>query len=59
MAETFIDENFLLRTPTARRLYHGVAANLPIIDFHSHLDARMLAEDRTFDDLTELWIAPD
>jgi glucuronate isomerase len=59
MAGTFIDESFLLRTPTARRLYHTVAANLPIIDFHSHLDARMLADDRALGDLTELWIAPD
>lgn len=53
------DENFLLRTTTARRLYHEHAASLPIIDFHSHLDARDLAEDRSFRDLAELWVEPD
>ncbi len=51
--------HFLLRTPLARRLYDEVAAPLPIVDFHSHLDAGALAEDRRFRDLTELWIEPD
>lgn len=53
------DENFLLRTTTARHLYHEHAASLPIIDFHSHLDAGDLAADRSFRDLAELWIEPD
>ena len=53
------DEHSLLRTPLARKLYHEQAANLPIIDFHSHLSARDLADDRVFATLTELWITPD
>jgi len=55
----FIGADFLLSNPTARRLYHEHAAALPIIDYHSHLSARDLAQDRPFADLTELWIAPD
>lgn len=53
------DEDFLLRSALARRLYHEVAAALPIIDFHSHLDPVALVEDRRFRDLTQLWIEPD
>jgi glucuronate isomerase len=54
-----IQDNFLLQSATARRLYHDVAAKLPLIDYHNHLDARGLADDRRFADLTELWIASD
>jgi glucuronate isomerase len=32
--KTFMSEDFLLSTPTARRLYHEVAEGLPIIDYH-------------------------
>ena len=53
------NEELLLTTDTARTLYHEVAAELPIIDFHNHLDAAALAEDRRFDDLHALWVAPD
>jgi glucuronate isomerase len=55
----FPDENFLLRSELARQLYHEHAAGLPVIDFHSHLDAGDLAADRRFRDLTQLWIEPD
>jgi glucuronate isomerase len=55
----FADDHFLLRSPLARRLYHEHAAVLPIIDYHSHLDAGDLAADRRFRDLTQLWIEPD
>jgi len=51
--------DFLLRTKTARRLYHEHAESLPIIDYHNHLDARDLVEDRLFENITQLWIAPD
>lgn len=59
MSPPFFHEHFLLETDTARRLYHDCAAALPIVDFHSHISARDLAQDRTFGDLVELWIAPD
>lgn len=54
-----IHDDFLLGTPTARRLYHEVAAPLPIIDYHCHLDAAVLAGDAPFENLTPLWIASD
>lgn len=57
--KAFVHEDFLLGSDLARRLYHAHAAQLPIVDYHSHLSVRDLAQDRTFEDLTELWIAPD
>ncbi len=59
MANTFIDEDFLLRSVTARELYHGIAKKLPIIDYHCHLDPRMVAEDHKFRSITELWLGGD
>ncbi|MCX6909428.1 MAG: glucuronate isomerase [Verrucomicrobia bacterium] len=55
----FIHDDFLLKTRTARRLYHEFAEGLPIIDYHSHLDARDLADDRAFENITQLWLASD
>jgi len=55
----FISDSFLLNNATANRLYHEVAAPLPIIDYHNHLDARALATDAGFTDITALWIASD
>ncbi len=54
-----MDEDFLLTTDTARRLYHGVAAPLPIIDYHCHLSPREIWEDRRFENLTQLWLGGD
>jgi glucuronate isomerase len=55
----FMDEDFLLHTPAARDLYHGVAEALPIIDYHCHLDPKEIAEDRRFKNLTEAWLYGD
>jgi len=55
----FLHDDFLLKTAPARRLYHEFAAGLPIIDYHNHLDPLDLADDRRFENLTQLWIATD
>lgn len=55
----FLHNDFLLKTAPARRLYHEFAAGLPIIDYHNHLDPHDLADDRRFENLTQLWIATD
>lgn len=55
----FIHDDFLLKTKSARRLYHEFAAGLPIIDYHNHLDPVALAEDRRFENITQVWIAGD
>ena len=55
----FMDEDFLLTTETARRLYHEYAEGQPIIDFHCHLPPAELAQDRRFRNMTELWLGGD
>lgn len=55
----FLDDNFLLSTPLAQKLYHDYAKNLPIIDYHSHVVPQMIAEDYVFNNITELWLGGD
>jgi glucuronate isomerase len=56
---TFIAENFLLENESARRLYHDYAADEPILDYHCHLSPKDIAEDRRFQNLTEIWLDGD
>ena len=55
----FMGEDFLLGTETARRLFHEVAAEQPIIDYHNHLPPGDIAGDRRFDNLFEAWLEGD
>ena len=55
----FLDENFMLSTRTAQRLYRDVAAGQPIIDYHCHLSAKEIYEDRRFENLTRVWLEGD
>ncbi len=55
----FINDNFLLQSETAAHLFHDHAAGLPIIDYHCHLNPRMVAEDHKFRSITELWLSED
>ena len=58
-ASGFLHDDVLLSGPTARRLYHEVAEGAPIVDFHSHLAAVDVADDRAYETLTEMWLAED
>lgn len=55
----FLDEDFLLNSATARILYHGYAAAMPIIDYHNHLPPNQIAEDHRFDNITQAWLYGD
>lgn len=55
----FMNEDFLLTTKTARRLYHEVAADQPIFDYHCHLNPREIAENKRFSNLAEIWLGGD
>ena len=55
----FMDENFLLDTGVSQELYFNHAAKQPIIDYHCHLDPKMVAEDHRFRSITELWLGGD
>ncbi len=54
-----MDENFLLQTETAQKLYHEHAAKMPIFDYHCHINPKDIAEDRRFKTITEIWLAGD
>jgi glucuronate isomerase len=55
----FIHDNFLLHSKMAEKLYHGYAAQEPILDYHSHLPAAEIAADRRFRNLFEIWLEGD
>jgi glucuronate isomerase len=55
----FLTEDFLLQTQTARALYHDFAENMPIFDFHCHLPVAEIAADKTFENLTDIWLRGD
>ena len=56
---TFINRHFLLHNEAARRLYETHAAHQPIIDYHSHLPPKDIAENRRFANLFEIWLEGD
>jgi glucuronate isomerase len=57
--KTFINDNFLLKTKTAERLYHEHAASMPIFDYHNHLIPSEIAADKQFDNISQIWLAGD
>ena len=56
--KAFLDDDFLLTTPTARRLYQ-VARSMPILDYHCHIDPKEIAQDRRFENITQVWLGGD
>ncbi len=55
----FLNENYLLPNEIAQTLYHDYAKELPIIDYHCHLDPKEIYEDRPFKTITEAWLSGD
>ena len=57
--KSFMDENFLLQNETAQKLYHEHAAKMPIIDYHCHLIPQMVAENKRFESIAQIWLMGD
>lgn len=55
----FMDKDFLLETETAKKLFHGYAENMPIIDYHCHISPKEIAQDIHFDTITQVWLGGD
>ncbi len=55
----FLGPDFLLKTETAKALYHNYASKLPIIDYHCHVSPKEIAEDKHYSNITELWLGGD
>jgi glucuronate isomerase len=57
--KAFMDKDFLLSSDTAKHLYHDYAAQQPIIDYHCHLNPQEIYEDRSFENITQVWLGGD
>ena len=55
----FMDENFLLSTETAQKLYRDYAACVPVLDYHCHINPQEIYEDRKFENITQVWLGGD
>jgi len=55
----FMDQDFLLHNNVAKELYHNHAAKMPIFDYHCHINPKDIAEDRQFNNITEIWLHGD
>lgn len=55
----FMDEKFLLDNETAIKLYHDFAKEMPIIDYHCHLNPKEIAENKRYRNITEIWLGGD
>jgi glucuronate isomerase len=59
MATAFMNDQFLLKNETAVRLYEAYAKPMPIIDYHCHINPQEIAENRTFDNIAQVWLGGD
>lgn len=59
MSTSFVNSDFILTNETAKKLFHEHAEHLPIIDYHCHLNPKMVADDHKFSSITELWLGGD
>lgn len=55
----FMDKEFLLSTETAQTLFHKYAETMPVLDYHCHINPKEIAEDRKFDNITQVWLGGD
>ena len=55
----FMDGDFLLDGQTAGILFHEHADNMPIIDYHCHIDPAEIYENKRFEDLSDAWLGGD
>ena len=55
----FMDKDFLLSTETAKKLYHEHAAAVPVLDYHCHINPAEIANNRKFDNITQVWLGGD
>ena len=57
--KAFMDKDFLLETQTAQALFHNYAEGTPVLDYHCHINPKEIAEDRQFDNITQVWLGGD
>jgi glucuronate isomerase len=56
---SFMNKDFLLKSETARKLYHEHASQVPVIDYHCHINPQEIYEDKRYNTITEVWLGGD
>jgi len=56
--KNFFNNELLLDSSVSEKLYLKVK-NLPIIDYHCHLEEKLISENKSFSDIGELWLSFD
>ena len=56
---SFINDDFMLKTKTAKELYNDFAKDMPIIDYHCHLSPKMIADNYKFKNAYDLFLGGD
>ena len=57
--KAFMDQDFLLQTDVAKKLFHEYAESMPVLDYHCHINPKEIAEDRQFENITQVWLGGD
>ena len=57
--KAFMDDNFLLESEIACILYHDYAEKMPVIDYHCHINPSEIADDRKYENITQVWLGGD
>ncbi len=57
--KAFMDKDFILTNKTAVKLYHDYAEKMPVLDYHCHINPKEIAEDRQFENITQVWLGGD
>ena len=52
----FMDDDFLLETETAKKLYHGTAEALPVIDYRCYVSPKDICDDLRYENITQAWL---
>ena len=55
----FMDDNFMLNNETAAKLFNDYAKDMPIFDYHCHLNPQMMYEDKPFENITQIFLGGD
>lgn len=57
--KSIINEDFLLNSNTARKIFHEYSEKLPIIDYHCHINPQEIYEDKPYENISQIWLAHD
>ena len=57
--KNFMDKDFLLSNEISKKLYHEYSSTMPIIDYHCHINPQEIAEDKKFENITQVWLGGD